>query len=866
MTRPTSLALLLAAALFLAGCDSDEERAERFYQSALSLLEEGDIDRALVELRNVFQADGFHKEARQLYADTVLARGDVGEAYGQYLRLIEQYPDTVAARLILAELALDQSNWEEFERHGTAAIALDAADPRSRAIAAALAYRTAVTDSNAAGEAEALAAARAVLAEAPGNLVSLRILIDATMRGRTPEAALPLIEQAIAAAPTSIEYQVMKFRILGISGDEEAAGVQLEQIYQMFPDNAEIRQTLITWYLSRQEFDAAEALLRQLAENDPADPAGYTTLVQFLAQARGAEAAMAELDRLIALPDQPNADIYRSLRAAMVYEAGDREAAMTTLQEIIDGAEPSDEIRRVKNMLARMLAATDNQVGARALVEEIIAEDATNVDALKLRATWLIAEDKPDAAINDLRTALSQSPRDADILTLMAQAHERAGSTDLAGERLAMAVEVSGSAPDEALRYVRFLSQQGRTQAAESVLLDARRGAPANLDILAQLADLRLKDQNWAGVQEVTLTLETLNTTDSVALAQRIRAAALIAQNRAEDGLALLQQQLSQSDDPVDAAATIALAQIRTGKFDEARTFLEGALAENPDALALRTLDANVTELLGDLATAETLYRAIIADHPQAEAPARMLFALLNRQDQPEAAEAVLDAALSAQPDSTTLLWIKAGLLEKRNDIDGAIALYEGMYAQNTDNVIVANNLASLISTHKTDPESLERAFAIARRLRTQEVPAFQDTYGWIESRRGNHEEALRYLEPAAAGLPNDPLVQYHLGMTYAALGRSDAARIALSRALEIAGDNPLPQFEIARQTLAGLPAAGSDSTAGAPATDPAPDAGTDPVPEAETGAETGAETDPAPGTEAAPEPDGEGEGEETSP
>ena len=81
-----------------------------------------------------------------------------------------------------------------------------------------------------------------------------------------------------------------------------------------------------------------------------------------------------------------------------------------------------------------------------------------------------------------------------------------------------------------------------------------------------------------------------------------------------------------------------------------------------------------------------------------------------------------------------------------------------------------------------------------------------QDTYGWIAFRRGEHEEALRYLEPAARGLPDDPVVQYHLGMAYAALGRRDEAVAQLTRALEIAGeDNPLPQFVRAREALAGL-------------------------------------------------------------
>jgi tetratricopeptide (TPR) repeat protein len=149
---------------------------------------------------------------------------------------------------------------------------------------------------------------------------------------------------------------------------------------------------------------------------------------------------------------------------------------------------------------------------------------------------------------------------------------------------------------------------------------------------------------------------------------------------------------------------------------------------------------------------------------------------------------------------------MKAGELERAGDVEGAIAVYEALYAEDSSNVIVANNLASLITTHRTDPESLERAFAVARRLRGSDVPAFQDTYGWIEYRRGNLEEALADLEPAAAGLPNDALTQFHLGMTYAGLGRKEDAARVLTRAVELAGDSPLPQFVTARETLATLP------------------------------------------------------------
>ena len=117
----------------------------------------------------------------------------------------------------------------------------------------------------------------------------------------------------------------------------------------------------------------------------------------------------------------------------------------------------------------------------------------------------------------------------------------------------------------------------------------------------------------------------------------------------------------------------------------------------------------------------------------------------------------MLRDGIAAVPDDLRLNWILAGLLERDGDIEGAIEIYERLYAANTDNLIIANNLASLLATGREDAESLERAHQIARRLRGRDVPAFQDTYGWIAFRRGEIDTAVTALESAAEGLPSDP-------------------------------------------------------------------------------------------------------------
>ena len=371
MLRRLLPVLLLLAAFSLTACESDKDKAERYYQSGLALLEAGDVDRALVEFRNVFKYDGFHLQARQLYADTQLARGEVSEAYSQYLRLIEQYPDTLAVRVTLAEIAIGRGDWDEAERHGRAAIALAPDQPDVQILKAALDYRTATVAVDVAGKADAAARAAAGLALLPDNQVARRILIDAALQSADPQTALPLLEAAIAREPNVIEFHILKVRLLQQAGDVAATGAALEVMFKLFADNEEVRAALIGWYMSQQDFDGAEAVLRDLAGADTDPVEGHVVLVQFLRTARDDATALAELDRLVvANTGTPNAELYRALKAGIDFEAGQQDLAIAALQDILTTAAPSDQTRRIKLTLAQMLIATENPVGAIRLLDD----------------------------------------------------------------------------------------------------------------------------------------------------------------------------------------------------------------------------------------------------------------------------------------------------------------------------------------------------------------------------------------------------------------------------------------------------------------------------------------------------------------
>jgi len=116
----------------------------------------------------------------------------------------------------------------------------------------------------------------------------------------------------------------------------------------------------------------------------------------------------------------------------------------------------------------------------------------------------------------------------------------------------------------------------------------------------------------------------------------------------------------------------------------------------------------------------------------------------------------------------------------------------------------VANNLASLISSYKSDQPSLDRAWTVARRLNGTDVPAFADTYGWLAHLRGQSAEALPYMELAAKGLETDPMVQFHMAEVLKASGRADEAKTYYAKVLTLVPETDTRAFVATARKEAG--------------------------------------------------------------
>lgn len=768
-------AVLLIACLSLAGCDTAKERAEKHYKAGMTLLEAGDVDRALVEFRNVFKLDGEHEQARIAYARAERDRGHLREAFAQYLRLIEQHPTNLEGQRALAEIAAQSGDWEQTEKYAAAAIGIDPKDTSALAVKIAADYGHAKNLGNADGMKAAAATARTMLSTFPDNAFLLSVIIDDDLQHQEYDGALAAIDVALKGAPDDRGLLAARLSTLAAKGDNVGVESGLKAMVAQFPEDAGVSDTMVRWYMSRHETDKAETFLR--AQVGPTNKDNWQTLVlvRFLAEQRGADAAVKELDSQIAAGRSNN--VIRSTRAGLMFDLGQQDEAVTEMEAILKDAKPSDETQKIRVGLARMQIAAGNAVGARALVEDVLTEDPGDLEAMKLKANWLTLDDNVGDAISLLRTALDGNPRDASVMTLLAQAYERDGNRELLGDMLSQATEASGRAPDESLRYAQFLMADQKFLPAESVLINALRLAPGTPSLLTMLAQDYVAMKDWPRAELAVSELEGLGNPATTEAAANLRTAILSGQKKSADAIGYLQGLVDEGKGGLGAQIAIIRAHLDGGQIAEAKAYSAKLLAANPADPGLRFVNASVDSAAGNTAAAETAFRELLAEDKFREQVWLALYGLLSGDPLRQAdAGTVVNDGTAALPESGALQWAKAGYLEKTGDIDGAIAIYQTLYTQDSANMVVANNLASMLSSYKSDDESLKRAELIARRLRGSQVPAYQDTFGWIAYRRGNFRDAVTELEQAAAALTKDRMVQYHLAMTYLALNRQPEA------------------------------------------------------------------------------------------
>lgn len=784
-------AVPLVLLLVLAGCDSIEERVSKYYESGMTLMEEGATDKAILEFRNALQLDEDHAPSHYALGLIHEQKRELQSAVGRFRKVVEIDPQHVEARLKLANFLMLSGVLDQANEQLAAILRLDPNRADVQTTRAALALRNGDLD-------EAREALDLALTLDPENAQAAMVDAAVLLRTATPAAALDRVDEAIAVHPANLSLHLTKLQILEQTDDQEGIRQQLAEMIETFPEETRFRESRARWLIQSGDLESAEADLRGVVEARPGDTEAVTELVRLLRRKDGDAAARQEL---VALAERPDSRLdIKLLLPRFDVETGRKPDAIAYLRDLAERAEGG--AAKVKVFLANLLMTEGQDEEAGALVDAVLAEDPENVDALVLRINQLIAQQQFDTAIQEIRKGLNEAPEDVRLLLLAARAHERSGTLDVASDRYAKAVRANGYRPETVETYLEFLMRADRMTAAETVLAEAVARNPGEARLYDLLGFMRVRLENWDGAEQAAKALDRFDPDR----ARQLRAAILIGQEQFEEGVGLLRTLSSDETRRAASIAAVVQTYVRDGRTAEAEAFLDELIAANPANVQALGIRGNLHMAAGDHAAAEEKYRAILDIDPANGGAHSALARLYGVRGDKEKAEAQLLAGLEASPEDLVLLTRLASLRESQGNFDEAIQIYEKLYRLVPDSLMVANNLASLLSDHRSaNPDDLDRAYKIAGRLRPSDIPQYRDTYGWTRYLKGEYEEAEERIAPVAKALPENPWVLYHLGMVHAALGKRAEARETLTAALEKSAELDFPPAEKIRGTLAEL-------------------------------------------------------------
>jgi tetratricopeptide (TPR) repeat protein len=286
---------------------------------------------------------------------------------------------------------------------------------------------------------------------------------------------------------------------------------------------------------------------------------------------------------------------------------------------------------------------------------------------------------------------------------------------------------------------------------------------------------------------------------DSTGLAEFQLGRVMQAKESGADAIAAYRVALEKNPRSSRALDGLVSGLLAEGRSDEAIEYLNESLANDPDFHYPKLLLGAIYAGRGDIETAKNYFEDVIVAKPAVISAYRVLASLY--PDDSATRIGIFQRGLKANPQNPMLTLLLAAELDRAQQYEAQIALYEDALTAHPDGPALMNNLAALLLEHRTDKASYARALELVKRFRDSDDPAFMDTVGWAYYRNGDFLSAIPYLENAVEGADDVPQTHYHLGMAYFAARDPMPAKHELETAIRLAkGD--FPGIDEAQKTL----------------------------------------------------------------
>jgi len=770
----------LAALAFAAACASPEQKLARYMKSGEEYLEQGKLGLANVQFQNALKIEEDNVKALLGLAKIAEKRSNYEQMFAILQRVARLDPENIRVKLDLGKLYLLADDTATALDLVNAAVAAEPKNPEALAVKAAVMFRLQ-------NNSEAVDLARQALELDPKSQEAAAVLASERVAAEDLPGALTILEGAIARDPKAAVLHILRVQILTKQGRVEDINEAYKSLIAEFPDDANYRRLFATSLIEQGKIEEARAELAEAARILPRERDAKLDIIR-IDYRLGGKAKAEETFRSMIAADPDDFDLHLAL-GAFLREEKDFAGADAAYHEMLNrkGVELA-EVLRIKNELAALRLLEGKRPEAEKIISEILAADGRDPDALVKRAGLKVADGALDEAINDLRIVIGEHPDSVAAHLLMASAFDQKSDFSFAESEYAQAVQASGKAAQASNLFAKFLLRRGDVDRAEKVITESIAINPSSEENLKLLASLRLNKQDWRGAEEVANALRAVDSSD--ADVSRILGAAYSGLKDYAGAIEVLTREHARAPLASQPLATLVQVYVNAGRNADAEALLRETIAKNPGFYEAHVLLAQLERVERRSTEAVATLRKAIELEPLRPEAYEALYGVNVLEGRRDEAGRVIEQAVSAIPDNDGLQILKADHLIATRDVDGAIAIYETILARRPGDLIVANNLSSLLSD-RDDAKSIARAVEAAAPLKGAENPYFLDTYGWAMYRGGRKTEGVAALEKAAKAAPDLGEARYHLGVALLDLGEIARGREELEAFIAAPGGDP---------------------------------------------------------------------------
>ena len=778
--RPVTILVVLLLSAGLGGCGGKEARLAEHLEKGKSYLEQGDIAKARVEIKNVLQIDPKTAEGFYLAGLIEEKQGEMAKAYANYLKANELKPGDPDTLGRLARIYLLGGDLTKAGENADAVLAKKADDPMALTIKAAIAARNKNTQ-------EATAIAQRVIEKSPGYLEAYALLAGIYRSSGQPDLALRTLEAGIKANPRDTSLRITLISQLAEDQKIDKAIEENRELVKLEPEKFEYRFGLARLMAGKKDLAGAEKVLRDAIAAAGKDEQRRVALFDFLVANGRKEDAVKELQS--ATNELPSAYGLRFRLANYFESTGDNAKTEEQLNTIIKQDKLGPSGLAARTALAGLRLGQERDDEAIALLAEVLKENPRDNAALLLRGKISQTRGNMVDAIADFRSILKDQPDSLEATTRLAQAHLANGEPQMAIETVSHLNDKRAENPEIGLLLAEVKVASGDRKAAMNDVADILKRDARNARALAIKADIEANDKNWDAAEKTLLVWKEAYPNDPQ---PDFRLGNLfLAQKKLSQAGGAFERALAKKPGAIEPLTGFVNVQIATGKPEKAIALIQQVMRDNPRNVIAQLLLARVLEKQGRKGEAESAFRKAVELEPKIPATHLELAAYFSRTGDLAAAETVLKAGISVLRDASQLEAQLGDLYVLRGVPDQAAQQFEAVLKVHPGNEQAANNLASVLLDTKSDRASHERALKLATRFKDSSNLAYLDTYGWAQVRLGHLDDAIPVLKKVIEKAPDVPIFQYHLGSALFAKGETGAAKSLLGKAVNSPGRFP---------------------------------------------------------------------------